>query len=53
MWLAASAALYAGTVVIRAANRVMPDLTLLSEISFIAIQAAGVLVIWLVVTATA
>lgn len=53
IWLAASAAVYAGTVLIRAANPVMPDLPLLSQIPYIAIQGAGVLIVWLVVTGTA
>lgn len=53
IWLAASAALYAGTMVIRAANPVTPDLPLLSEIPYVAIRGAEVLLIWLLVTALA
>ena len=43
IWLTASAALYAGTMVIRAANPVLPDLPLLSEVPYIAIRGAEVL----------
>ncbi len=53
IWLAASAAFYAGSMMIRAANPVLPDRPLLSEIPYVAIRGAGALVIWLLVTGVA
>ena len=51
VWLLASAAVYAGTIAVQVAQRVLPDLPLVTEMPYMAIKGVVALLVWLLVTA--